>query len=494
MTQVFISYSHEDANEMEQLIQRLKHALPHITFWYESALSSQGKPKWWELVLYAVESSEVFLYLVSRDSLNSSYCRAELAEAKRLERPCIAVLLQSKLQIPQPSEFFQIIDLSKSKRKDERFDSLVSTILKALPQGERAKLIDFTQKNVKAKSKSGEGNLNRIIFYLGISILLITIGFTLSLAMVYSGIFSKSNNAAPVLQDADQSSDMPIAQDIEQSRDELGLRDADESSNEFALQRAEEGVFSNIQWEAFYPRGFRAEFNSVTMVLVPKGCFEMGNNADAYYFNDNGSLVQGLTSNAVHCFDTPFWIDLTEVTQAQFRAFGGNAANHSFFSGDNRPVEQITWHEAWAFCLSRNARLPTEEEWEYAARGVDGLIYPWGNEFLEENTVLRRNVQEGSADVGSIPAGASWVGALDMAGNVWEWTSSVYRLYPYRLNEAPDMSGIESQDFYSLRGGSWNSTNPHYLNMMTRLRGHLNGSGNVRGFRCAMDFDGAAPD
>lgn len=83
--------------------------------------------------------------------------------------------------------------------------------------------------------------------------------------------------------------------------------------------------------------------------------------------------------------------------------------------GDERPVENITWFEAHTFCELRDTRLPTEAEWEYAARGPDNLNYPWGNEFEEDFVVYQNNSDDQTATVGSRTPGASWVGTLDMS-------------------------------------------------------------------------------
>ncbi|GAB4550513.1 MAG: hypothetical protein OHK0023_16510 [Anaerolineae bacterium] len=185
------------------------------------------------------------------------------------------------------------------------------------------------------------------------------------------------------------------------------------------------------------------DFDGVTMVLVPAGCFYMGS-------------VYQADEQPVHeqCFEQSFWIDKYEVTNAQFTKFGGVAAQSSQQAMPDHPRENITWFEARDFCAKRGARLSTEAEWEYAARGWDSLVYPWGNAFIADNVVYSGNSGGGSAAVGSRPAGVSWVGAMDMSGNVWEWVSSPYQPYPYQVNAGQEaISSI--QDSRVLRGGSW---------------------------------------
>ncbi len=181
----------------------------------------------------------------------------------------------------------------------------------------------------------------------------------------------------------------------------------------------------------------------VDMVRVPAGCFFMG--------SDRGSSDEQPTHEI--CFDAPFWIDKTEVTQADFARLGGVQAAPPGFTGDDLPVETITWTEALDFCETREGRLPTEAEWEYAARGPDNLVYPWGSEFIADNVVYRENSNSQTAPVGSRPDGASWVGALDMSGNVWEWTLSEDRDYPYDSDDGRE--NISSDARRVVRGGAW---------------------------------------
>lgn len=220
-------------------------------------------------------------------------------------------------------------------------------------------------------------------------------------------------------------------------------------SLELAMQRAQEGVSSNEEWEASYPEGFMQEFDGVPMILAPKGCFMMGYK-DGY-----------VSEQPVHeqCIENPFWIDKYEVTQAQFAHFGGTQVNTSRFLGDNRPIERVTWFEARNFCELRGGRLPTEVEWEYTARGPDGLLYPWGNTWITSNAIWNRTDLQGTANVGSVPTGASWLNVLDMSGNVWEWTSSLFESYPYDANDGRERdSGNRTNLLTVLRGGSWDNS------------------------------------
>jgi sulfatase modifying factor 1 len=149
--------------------------------------------------------------------------------------------------------------------------------------------------------------------------------------------------------------------------------------------------------------------------------------------------------------------------------------------GEEHPVVQVSAADAQAFCAWAGLRLPSEEEWEYAARGTDGRRYPWGNAPPEENgrranfgtvACCAADAADGylkTAPVGRFPHGASPFGLLDMAGNVWEWTASAY---PGRPGEV------------ALRGGGWGN-NPYCLRVSYRHGNPPDIGLDMVGFRCA---------
>ncbi len=218
-----------------------------------------------------------------------------------------------------------------------------------------------------------------------------------------------------------------------------------------------------------------AEFEGVEMVLVPPGCFLLG--SDSEEADDDEQPVNE------QCFDAPFWIDRTEVANAAFGSEG-------LFDGGERPRDSVRLAEVVSFCAERGSRLPTEAEWEYAARGPSNREYPWGNEFNADLVVFAGSSRQQSAAVGSRPDGASWVGALDMVGNLWEWTSTIYAPneypYPYQADDGRE----DSADLTSprvIRGGSW-SNGDVWMRASVRKGKHPSADwyGYV-GFRCARD-------
>jgi formylglycine-generating enzyme required for sulfatase activity len=237
------------------------------------------------------------------------------------------------------------------------------------------------------------------------------------------------------------------------------------------LRLAETGVSANDEWVVY-----TETINGIEMALVPVGCFLMG------------SMEENTDELPIHrvCFDKPYWIDVTEVTNGAY----GSSGN---WAGDDQPRDSISWTDADTHCKSRGARLPTEAEWEYAARGPSDLIYPWGDDFVADNVVYEPNSRHQTAKVGSRPGGISWVGAFDLSGNVSEWVNDRYDTdyYETLVEGVVNPQGAENgTDASLLRGGYWNIGNPTYLR--AAYRGKFNPSdllARALGFRCAHSYN-----
>jgi formylglycine-generating enzyme required for sulfatase activity len=238
------------------------------------------------------------------------------------------------------------------------------------------------------------------------------------------------------------------------------------------------------------------------MVLVPAGEFIMGNE------DDNGISTVYLDA---------YYIDKYEVTNISYKtcvdvdvckqpapiASGQPPSNYGNPDFDNHPVVYVNWYMAKTFCEWRSARLPTEAEWEKSARGIEGLTYPWGNEFngnsvnfCEKNCLFdwaNKEYDDGyidTAPVGSYEDGKSPYGAYDMAGNVWEWVSSLYKPYPYDASDGRE--NLDSSLDRVVRGGGWDSAwndFDNFLRTTFRNRGGANSAFHNYGFRCAKDVN-----
>jgi len=188
-----------------------------------------------------------------------------------------------------------------------------------------------------------------------------------------------------------------------------------------------------------------------------------------------------------------FCLDVTEVTAGAYarcsecRASGtGSFCNTVGQGKDDHPQNCVDWTAASTYCASVGKRLPTEQEWEYAARGgAEGRLYSWGKSAPSvQNACWNRwHIEAGTCRVGSYPAGA--FGLRDMTGNVWEWVEDWYGDYPSSGGKnyaGPSSSG---SSYRVLRGGSWCSSGASNPRGSSRSRGTPGGSFGGLGFRCA---------
>ena len=187
-----------------------------------------------------------------------------------------------------------------------------------------------------------------------------------------------------------------------------------------------------------------------------------------------------------------YYIDLYEVTNDQYQGCveaGSCTAPHLLDAYNNGekggyPVVNVDWYQAQAFCKWAGKRLPTEAQWEKAARGTDGRTYPWGEDISCERANYEYGCVGDPTPVGSYLDGVSPYGVHDMAGNVWEWTSSEYKDYPYQADDGRE--DLERTDVRRvLRGGSWNY-NLFYVRSAARSWRNPVDDFNYLGFRCAL--------
>lgn len=263
-----------------------------------------------------------------------------------------------------------------------------------------------------------------------------------------------------------------------------------------------------------------------SMLPVPAGSFTMGSSGEAQRAVLRMCLDEIGTKLAEAChaelfasegpsvqvYLSAYSIDRVEVTVAAYRGCVGAGACSPgpLLQADTRflqptlPITSVTWNEARDFCAWRGARLPTEAEWERAARGSDGRTWPWGNtprsdganhgRFLtpdEVGTLQYLRVHPDDSDghaflapVGSYPDAASPVGALDLAGNAAEWTADVYQEEPPQRTSTVNPHGPAAGSLKTLRGGSWRHP-MLFLRTTSRDAAPADTRSPEIGFRCA---------
>lgn len=172
------------------------------------------------------------------------------------------------------------------------------------------------------------------------------------------------------------------------------------------------------------------------------------------------------------------------------RAFTAGAASGAPTKGpENYPAAELSWHGALAYCRWRGKRLPSEAEWEKAARGTDGRRYPWGNQPPTSELAFFGGFFGETVPVGRYPKGASPYGVLDMAGQVWEWTRSLYRKYPYQSRDGREK--LKADGARVARGGT-SSSDAGGLTSTSRTPvypGRLDTGHAYFGFRCAANLE-----
>ena len=263
----------------------------------------------------------------------------------------------------------------------------------------------------------------------------------------------------------------------------LWVVEGETAENHVLVMQTDDGVGSaeRITWEK----------DGAEMVLIPAGSFEMGDSK-----NEPEEWMED--SKPVHTVELDaFYMDVHEVTVGQFREFvnqsgykyGGNWDSVTKLSpGDGYPMVEVNWNDAVAYAKWAGKRLPTEAEWEYAARGgLVGKRYPWGDEITHDDANYDRKVGQ-PAVVGSYPANG--YGLYDMAGNAWEWCQDRYGENYYSSSPAKNPPGPGSGSYRVLRGGAcYDNASNYHLRVAYRSNYIPAGRYLGLGFRCVSGSD-----
>ena len=226
--------------------------------------------------------------------------------------------------------------------------------------------------------------------------------------------------------------------------------------------------------------------NEPGMVFVPAGPFIMG-----------ADLGEGDESPRHLVEVSAFFIDTYEVTNTQYercvkagRCAPARYRHDKTLNGPNHPVVAMGWDDGVAYCRFAGKRLPTEAEWEKAARGTDERLFPWGNDW-DPTIVNQHDDADGfatTAPVGSYKKNVSPYGAYDMAGNAWEWTHDFHGFTYYRHSPPKDPQGPGGGVKHTMRGGSWMYDVPFFVTTHNRSPGRPWIRKKYVGFRCAKSL------
>ena len=288
-------------------------------------------------------------------------------------------------------------------------------------------------------------------------------------------------------------------------------------------------IANNSDW---IPQTRNVGNDRTVAVIVPAGSIRVASNAEEIQYArelceeaDTGNLdkcptafqEEEVTEDVIYSISRPFLLDKFEVTRAAYDKCVDEKvcpakSKDQFSKSARQPIHYVNLNEAAQYCEWHGGRLPTELEWEYAARGPDRLIWPWGDTIqgneanhCDSNCANSswvkqfpwKNVNnddefEVTAPVGSYPQGASWVGALDLSGNVWEWVADAYEPHPYQLE---DKSSVRDHAYVDrelenpiIRGGSFNNRSS---DLRAAARGLVPPDMSARwlGFRCAYELE-----
>ena len=556
MTQIFISYSRVDTEFTQRFVDRLRRAYDHDAVWYDDDL--HGGARWWQTILTQIAACEVFIYLLSNESVTSRYCQAEFNEARRLQKPIVTVQVRDRTQLSADLGEIHYINMG-SGMNDDNISRLFGSInrmmrlpkvttplwmpitpLPTLPNDETA------QKVVRA-----EVDTPPLAATPPVAVPIVAEPppppFDMFTAMdEYVDRFDsgKLEAAQALLKQIRASGKAPRSFRLETHEADLAAafaaHAAPAAARQAQVERDQEygyvrrlaarpnpsGVWESLQefWKT-YPghdpdnlarfappppdpvtlalsaaRSFAGKRNrdwtpftavfkgspipDMKFCLVPVGSFQMGGTGE---YDGKPIHPQKL--------DQPYWIAQTPVTNAQWqiavkagvvKAPVGNSALSWYQEGQmaNAPVVGVDWRAATTFAEWLGARLLTELEWEYAARGVESWVYPWGDTWVPDNAVVYENSGGRPNAVTTRPQGASWVGALHLSGNVWEWTSSLFDGYPYVLDNKHEDATNRTNNRV-LRGGSWSSNGD-----LTRAAYRYNNAPDLRsnsfGFRVGL--------
>ena len=489
MAMIFLSYSREDLATMHLIKQALQQTGASV--WTDENLTP-GTSNWTKAIDKSLRECDAIVTLLSPTAYHSKWVDSECGKATAYGKEIFPILIEGDPRdaIPLSLWGIQRIDL----RKD--FDGGVKELIEALQlRGySRADLLINKQDQItsatvgeinviEASVSTGErkkrepGNdrtlFRRIAIVVFIGLVLTAGVFLLNnLGVLNIDLGEKSIvtfEATEILDTHVPEEEKPIV---------VGLAATPEPVSGMGLSRV-------------------SEFDGMEMVYVPEGTFTMGTtDADIYkLLSENLDWERSWIEDEQPTHEVyldGFWIDKYEVTNALYAICVAAGVCHppkqrKYYNDSqytSHPVVYVNWNYAKVYCEWVGRRLPSEAEWEKAARGVDGRTYPWG-ESINCNYAQYSECDDDTIEVGGLPKGSSPYGAMDMAGNVREWTADWYDAEYYDVSPKANPTGSSSGELHVMRGGSWDSI-PGLVRSADRDVGFPEDWYEDLGFRCAI--------
>lgn len=492
---LFISYARVDMPLCKQIIDAVS---PVHEVWYDRRLFA-GQD-WWTEIQRRLHWCDGFVYLLSPESVESEYCQKEYNIARKLDKKIFPVLIQSRTKLPESLGILQYADLSQGMEH-------IHVLLNALTIAERqhaspqvAPLMPHERNHID-ESQAPDAS-NDIMQSLGVASQAIESQHYDQALFLLNQLQNRGNLPNYV---ARMIPDM-LAEAEQQLEHQAYLREAKYEYEPIAVLVKNEATrrygcqaFSEFRQDfPDYDPETLADlcnnsssvqidsFPDITQILpqpfewceIPAGPFLMGSDRSKDELaNDREPDLHELTLNAFYMAKYP-------VTYAQYEVFvnGDGYTNRDYWTeagwswkadklhpeiywNDSKwhipdhPVVGVTWYEAYAFTqwlsnkVGYTVHLPTEAEWEKAARGADGRIYPYGDKFDPTKANVHETGLGKTSPVTQFPNGASPYGVMDISGNVWEWCLSNWS-NPYSHHLFKDVD-IENTNIRLVRGGSW---------------------------------------
>ncbi len=488
---IFISYSHKDKKLTEKIAKDLE-KVGHDVWWDITDL--EGGDRWAKEIQEGITRSEVFLIIVSPASIISEWVEKEFIFASNKNMKIIPLLYEA-CEIPVWLLNLQYIDL-----REDSYDTNFQQVLNSIENyGRRA-----------GDAKAEPPKFIRKVFTISRYWLLLVIAVFLAIiVLVLLNPFATtpistptpSNTATQIFTETSEpsatTSTNTIIPPTEDETETLAPTDSVEETP--VVSQTSTRIPAPSETPTFIGLApVKTDASGAEMLLVEAGTFFMGKDV---------SEVDERPAHIVSLSD--YYIDKYEVTNADYKVCVDELAcalpkTTTFYVSSlyrNHPVTFVSWENANDFCEWRDARLPTEAEWEKAARGTDAYNYPWGNDFNDEALNFcdveceyswadksARDYYTTTAPVGLFPDGASVYGVLDMAGNTAEWVADWYAEDYYENSPILNPLGPETGLRRVLRGGSWYDRK---YDVRTFKRDELrpNVAYNYTGFRCAADAE-----